>query len=75
MKKMPLWDEKQENTCACCEHAKVLSDCEQVICNKRKNLYVASHCCKKFKFDIFKKDVRRQRVPEFTKFKKEQFEL
>lgn len=75
MKKTPLWDEKQENTCAFCEYANILADCEQVICKKRKNLYVASHTCRKFKFDILKKDVRRQRVPEFKKFKKEQFEL
>ena len=75
MKKMPLWDENQESTCVFCEYAKVLVNCEQVICQKRKNLYVTSHSCKKFKFDILKKDVRRQRVPEFKKFKKEQFEL
>lgn len=75
MKKVPLWDENQESTCAFCEYARVLSDCEQVICNKRKNLYQASYSCKKFKFDILKKDVRRQRAPEFKKFKKEQFEL
>ena len=75
LKKVPLWDEKQEGICAFCEYANVLADGEQVICNKRKNLYSASHTCKKFKFDILKKDVRRQRVPEFKKFKKEQFEL
>ena len=72
---MPLWDEKQESTCAFCEYAKVLTDCEQVICSKKKNLYVSSHSCKKFKFDILKKDVRRLKVPEFQKFTKEQFEL
>ena len=75
MKKGSLWDEKQENTCAFCEYATMLADCEQVICKKRKNLYAASYTCRKFKFDILKKDVRRQRVPEFKKFKKEQFEL
>ena len=75
MKKTSLWDEKQESTCAFCEYANILADCEQVICKKRKNLYSVSYTCKKFKFDILKKDVRRQRVPEFKKFKKEQFEL
>ncbi len=75
MKKIPLWDEKQENTCGFCQYATLLSGSEQIICTKRKNLYVISHTCRKFKFDILKKDVRRQKMPDFGRFSKEQFEL
>ena len=76
MKKTPLWDDKQESTCGFCQHATLLmADCEQVICNKKKNVFHFSHSCKKFKFDILKKDVRRQKLPDFNRFRKEQFEL
>lgn len=75
MKKSPFWNNAQENTCAFCEHANVLASKEQVICNKRKNLYASNHTCRKFRFDILKKDVRRQKMPDFERFSKEQFEL
>lgn len=75
LKKAPLWDDKQENTCRFCEYATLLAECGQVICKKRKNLFVDSHTCRKFKFDILKKDVRRQKLPDFKRFRKEQFEL
>lgn len=75
MNKIPLWDTKQESTCAFCQYATVLPGCEQVICKKRKNLYSDSHSCRKFKFDILKKDVRRTALPDFERFCEEQFKL
>lgn len=75
MKKVPLWDHTQESTCAFCQHANLLENQEQVICRKRKNLYPANHTCRKFRFDILKKDVRRPKFPDFERFSKEQFEL
>ncbi len=75
MKKTPLWDNKQESTCEFCVHAKVMPGCEQVICNKRKNLFSLTHTCRKFQFDILKKDVRRTKMPSFGTYTKEQFDL
>lgn len=75
MKKADLWDNQQENTCGYCLHAKVMAGCEQVICNKRKNLFSVSHSCRKFRFDILKKNVSRRKTPDFNRFSKEQFEL
>lgn len=75
LKKSPFWDNSQENTCAFCQHAGLLANKEQVICRKRKNLYAADHTCRKFRFDILKKDVRRQKMPDFGRFSKEQFQL
>ena len=75
MKKAPLWDETQESTCGFCQYATLLGGTEQVICTKRKNLYSLTHTCRKFKFDILKKNVRRQKLPDFRRFTKEQFEL
>ena len=74
-KKNPLWDSGQENSCGFCLYANVLANGEQVICNKRKNLYTISHTCRKFRFDILKKDVRRQKFPDFGRYYKEQFQL
>ena len=75
MKKIPLWDTNQESTCAYCQYAKVLTECDQVICQKRKNLYTVAHSCRKFKFDILKKEVCRAKVPDFDQFSSEQFKL
>lgn len=74
-KKAPLWDNKQENSCGFCQHANVLANGEQVICKKRKNLYTITHTCRKFRFDILKKDVRRQKLPDFGRYSEEQFRL
>ncbi len=71
----PLWDDKQENTCGFCQHANILASGEQVICQKRKNLYDISHTCRKFRFDILKKDVRRPKKPDFSRFSEKNFEL
>lgn len=74
-KTAPLWDDKQENTCGFCVHANILASGEQVICKKRKNLYDCSHTCRKFRFDILKKDVHRQKKPDFSRFSAKNFEL
>ena len=73
--KCNLWDVNQENTCGYCVHAKLLLDGEHVTCKKKKNMYLFSDTCKKFTFDILKKDLRRRKTPDFSRFNKSDFEL
>ena len=73
--KCTLWDPNQENTCGYCIYAKRMADGENVICKKKNNVFSFSATCRKFEFDILKKDVRRRKMPDFGKFSKENFEL
>ena len=54
--KCNLWDVNQENTCGYCVHARVLIDDNKVICKKKNNIFSFSDTCKKFTFDILKKN-------------------
>lgn len=73
--KFDLWDKFQENRCGFCVYGKLMADNEHIICQKRKNIYEFNDICKKFEFDILKKDVRRRKKPDFSKFSPENFEL
>lgn len=73
--KYNLWDVKQEDTCGFCVYAKRMADGENVICRKKNNVFPFSSSCRKFEFDILKKEVRRKKTPDFSKFSKENFEL
>ncbi len=74
-KKQDLWDKKQEDTCGYCAYGKRMADGDHVICLKRKNIYDFSHSCKKFQFDIMKKEVRRAKKPDFSKFSASDFKI
>jgi len=73
--KCNLWDINQEDTCGYCIHAKRMTDGESVICKKKNNIYPFDFSCKKFNFDILKKNLKRQKKPDFSKFKQSDFEL
>ena len=74
--KVKLWDETQENMCGFCIFAgKIPNDDDNITCTKKKKVFEFTNTCKKFKFDILKKDVRRAKVPDFSKFSAENFQL
>jgi hypothetical protein len=73
--KVELWDASQERSCGYCAHSKILPDEDKIICQKKKNIFAFSDSCKKFEFDILKKNVKRQKRPNFSKFSKENFTL
>jgi hypothetical protein len=73
--KISLWDDKQENMCGYCVFGEPVAGAEQVVCRKRRNIYDFECSCNKFKFDILKKNVRRQRLPDFSKFSPENFKI
>jgi len=73
--KQELWDKKQEDTCGYCVYARKMADGEHIICSKKKNIFVFSDSCRKFKFDIMKKSLRRAKKPDFSKFSASDFQL
>lgn len=73
--KYNLWDMNQEDTCGYCVHARRMTDGDYIICKKKKNVYPFSATCRKFCFDILKKNVRRKRTPDFSQFEKSDFEI
>ena len=75
IKNTPLWGEEQENMCGYCIFAGRIPDDERVTCSKKKKITEFSDTCKKFRFDIQKKNVRRAKVPDFSKFSAENFQL
>ena len=70
-----LWDEGQENTCGYCIYAGRIPNDDRLTCLKRSGIFEFTHTCKKFKFDILKKNVRRKKIPDFSKFSAENFQL
>lgn len=63
-----------EQKCALCRHSKKIDGKElEVVCEK-KGVVSSTYVCKKFKYDIFKKKVRR-RKPLDTDYSPEDFSI
>ena len=74
-KKGQIWDEEQENTCGYCIFSGRIPSDDRVTCSRKTGIFEFNDTCKKFKFDILKKEVTRKRIPDFSKFSAENFEL
>lgn len=62
----PLWTQETPNICRFCAFAKRFGLTEDIYCEKKKNFLKEDYSCRKFKYDILKKDVRRRkfRIPK-----------
>ena len=58
---IPLWTQENPSICRFCAYAKRFSFGEDVYCEKKKNFINEDETCKKFKFDILKKELRRRK--------------
>ena len=69
-----IYSDEINNTCYLCLHAQISED-DTVFClKKKKNAVNPQNGCKKFDYDIFKKQVRRKRQFK-TDFSPEDFTL
>ena len=57
----PLWSNEAPAVCRFCAFAKRFSATSDVFCEKKKNFMSDDESCRKFKYDIMKKDLRRGR--------------
>ena len=66
-----------EKKCALCQKARLVKegDCDKIVCEHKKDLLdINTPACKRFEYDIFKREVRRRK--EFsTNVSAEDFEL
>lgn len=70
-----IYSEDINKVCGLCVHAQKLEGDDEMFCTLfKKNTATTQGDCKKFKYDIFKKTVRRKRRLK-TEFTAEDFEL
>lgn len=71
---IPLWENDMPEICRFCAYAKRIPGAEEVYCEKKRQVFPEDNTCKKYVYDILKKEVRRGKAPE-RKYSKEQFEI
>lgn len=71
---VPLWTQENPDICRFCAFAKPVTATEDVYCEKKKTFLNQEETCRKFKYDILKKELRRKRS-QTVKYDKEQFEI
>lgn len=69
-----IYSDDINRVCGLCCFSRPVDGSEKLYCTKRKKNTTATDGCTKFKYDIFKKPVRRKRRLK-TNFRAEDFEL
>lgn len=60
---VPIWGNEGPDICRFCAFARRREE-ETVYCEKKKKEFAEDETCKKFQYDILKKDMRRMKKPE-----------
>lgn len=71
---IPLWTQENPDICRFCAFSKRVATTEDIYCEKKKSYFNQEFTCKKFKYDILKKELRRGRS-QTVKYDKAQFEI
>jgi len=71
---VPLWEDEEYSMCRYCAFAKRVPASEEVYCEKKKQVMAEQEICKKYKYDILKKELSRRRVSS-GKYNKGDFEI
>ena len=71
---VPLWEEEEYKICRFCAFAKRVSVLEEVYCEKKKQVVPEDSVCRKYKYDILKKELRRRKAVS-RKYNKGDFEI
>ncbi len=61
---IPIWENEGPDICRFCAYAKRDEEQPVVYCEKKKKEFPEDQTCRKFRYDILKKDVRRLKRPE-----------
>ena len=70
----PLWTQENPSICRFCAFAKRFSLTEEIYCEKKKSFLNEESTCRRFKYDILKKELRR-RKSTLPKHNPEEFEV
>lgn len=71
---IPLWEESELKICRYCAFAKRIPAAEEVLCEKKNVIQPEDNTCKKYKYDILKKELRRRKATT-KKFDKDDFRI
>ena len=71
---IPLWTHDGPEICRYCAYGKRIAATEDVFCEKYKKMNSEDFSCKKFVYDILKKEVRRVK-PRTSEYSSKQFEI
>lgn len=71
---IPLWEESELKICRYCAFAKRIPATEEVLCEKKNVIQSEDNICKKYKYDILKKELRRRKATT-KKFDKDDFAI
>lgn len=61
---IPIWENDGPDICRFCAFARRREEEETVYCEKKKKEFAEDQTCRKFRYDILKKEVRRMKRPE-----------
>ena len=70
----PLWTQENPSICRFCAFAKRFSLTEEIYCEKKKKFFNEDFTCRKFRYDILKKELRRRKAA-LPKHSAEDFEI
>ena len=70
----PLWEEEELKICRFCAFGARITSSEDVFCEKKKQIISEDNSCKKYRYDVLKKEVRR-RPQKKNNFNKGDFEI
>ena len=68
-----LFRKKMPRSCSYCIHGTQLND-DEVLC-VRKGIVTVDHKCRKFEYDPCKRIPLKAKMPDFSKYEKEDFSL
>lgn len=71
---VPLWEEEELKICRFCAYARRIAASEDVFCERKKQPQSEENTCKKYRYDILKKELRRRRAA-VKKYNKGDFEI
>ena len=61
--------------CFFCEYSEKTDEDGIYICKKKNKTVSENDLCRKYKYDVFKREVKRKKKIEFSKFSEEDFKL
>jgi hypothetical protein len=70
-----IFKRKDNAMCVYCVHSKKSDTEDYVFCNKKRKQVKEHSSCLKYEYDIFKREVKRKKKPDFSYFSEEDFRL
>lgn len=70
-----IFKRKDDAMCVYCVHSEKCSEEDYVFCSKKRKQVKEHSSCLRYEYDIFKREVKRKKKPDFSRFSEEDFKL